>query len=289
MPSLSRSALLALTSALALSPLVGAQDSASQPEVAAYLKELARRSARVTTLRVRFRQEKKLRILRRPRVSEADLVFAKGRLAITTTDRDGRVESLLLVRDGEMRLYYPELARMEIYPAARDPSQGGGVGASRGASLPLFTGDWRSLQKNHTIALTRQTRAGPQGRPREEVVLRLTPKHAKSRDAEPPKHKTPKGAKDRGATSRLQEIRVTLVDYRVVEYVQTETSGDRVRMQILSWEPGAKIDPRAFELDVPPQTRVVRLGKPTPRSRGPSATAPDDERDSAPAPRRSRP
>ena len=51
---------------------------ASESETQTFLKELAERSQKTRTLRVRFRQEKKLRILRRPRRSTGQLFLLAG-------------------------------------------------------------------------------------------------------------------------------------------------------------------------------------------------------------------
>lgn len=208
---------------------------ASAEETEACLAELSRRAEGVKSLRVRFRQEKKLRLLRRPRVSTCELVFAGGKLAVTTTGRKGKVESRLLLSDGELKILYPSLSRMEVFPASDDPAKLGGAAAGRRMSMPLFTGDWKGLKKLYTIVM-RVTPTDEAGRPLRE--LQLTPK-----DTEAP----------------VRRVTLSLVDYRVREYVQEERNGDRVRMQVLEWRRNVDVPPKTFELRVPPKTKIVRV------------------------------
>ena len=54
-----------------------------------YLKELAARSKGIRSLHVRFRQEKHLRLLRRPRISEGEIWYSQGRLSMKVRRRGG--------------------------------------------------------------------------------------------------------------------------------------------------------------------------------------------------------
>jgi len=236
---------------------------ASETELRAYLAELARRSSAVTSLRVRFRQEKRLRLLRRPRVSSAELAFAAGKLCVTTRGRDGEIESRLLAADGELRIHYPALERVEVFPSRGDPtrgdpsrgdpSRGGGIDQGRSASLPLFTGDWKTLEKRYRVemavesALARADEDDAEAETEPVVRLRLTPRADE------------KAAGDRAGESAAR-VEIALVDHRVREYLQVEANGDRVRMEILSWEVDVELSAAYFTLDIPDGTRVVRIG-----------------------------
>jgi hypothetical protein len=208
---------------------------ASEKEVDAYLEELTRRSEGMKSLRVRFRQEKKLRLLRRPRVSTSELVFARGRLAVTTKGRTGEVESRLLLEKGELKIFYPALARMEIFPASGDPTKRGGAAAGRQMSLPLFTGDWKAMKKLYAIVMKVTETDDPK---RPVVALELTPKDVKA---------------------AVRNVTLSLVDYGIREYVQEERNGNRVRMQVLEWTKNVKVSPATFELRVPANTKIVRV------------------------------
>ncbi len=216
-----------------------AKDSALET----YLTELAKRSGDVTALRVRFRQEKKLRLVRRLRVSTAELVFSKGRLSVTTRGKSGGVDSRLLISGGELKILYPTLKKLEVYPVAKDGASAGagttgGADVGRRAMMPLFSGDWKSLSKDFTISMT-ERKLEPDGRAEDAVVLTLLPKSKKA---------------------SVKKLEVVLVDYRIREYVQIERRGDRVRMQILAWDGKAKVDDKEFELEVPKETKVIRIG-----------------------------
>lgn len=236
--------LLAFTSLFLLAPpslaLADEVKDASAPRVAsgkevdAYLQELARRTEGMKSLRVRFRQEKKLRLLRRPRVSTSELVFAGGKIAVTTKGRTGDVESRLLLEKGELKIFYPALARMEIFPSSGDPTKRGAA-AGRPMSLPLFTGDWKTMKKLYTIVM-RVTETDDSKPP--VVDLELTPKDVKA---------------------AVRKVTLSLVDHRIREYVQEERNGNRVRMEVLEWTKNVKVSPATFEMRVPANTKIVRV------------------------------
>jgi hypothetical protein len=210
-------------------------DEDSRVELRAFLAELAARNRETRTLEVRFRQEKKLRILRRPRLASGELYFAGGKLAIITRDPGGAVESRLLHAAGEMKIYYPALERLEIFPAG-EAVRKEGPAAGQEANLLLFTQDWEGLEERYELRLARKEAAGDEEPP---VTLSLEP---------------------REKTSAVKKIEMTFAGHRLIEYLQEEVSGDRVRMEILAWKVNEEIPAERFRLEVPPGTRVTRAG-----------------------------
>ena len=254
----------------------------SEEERRAFLRELVRRSADVEALRIRFRQEKRLRILRRPRVSESVLWYARGVVSLITRGRDGKVESHLLVRDGELRIHYPALERLEVLPAGSGATTRGGIGAGKDATLALFTGRWKDLEKTYSIEVERldapvdapADAAGPaetkpvagdsdDTRPAggASAADAEKPSPGKAAAVQPsPLADTRLVLRPKSKQAPLRELRILLEGYAIREYVQIDRKGDSVRMQILEWKRDVDVPSAALELDLSPQTRTIRLG-----------------------------
>ena len=89
--------------------------SASAPtELDSFLDAWAEKGKTVRSLSLRFRQEKKLRILRRPKISEGELLYADKQLWVRMRGSTGDVESELLLEKGQLKILYPRLKRLEI-------------------------------------------------------------------------------------------------------------------------------------------------------------------------------
>lgn len=236
-----------------LPPSTGpAAEAASQPaseaELKALLEDLTRKGGEVHSLEVKFRQEKKLRILRRPRISTGEVAFdgPPFKLSIVARDQEGKVESRLLIRDGEMKIYYPPLERMEVFPAAGDaPGGSGGAQAGQEVFRLLFTNQWEKITKEYQAALVEE--GDPGGKksegappdPEKRWLLTLTP---------------------RKPDSTVKKLEVLITGTKIREYRQEESSGDRVRFEVLEWKPNGKIPEDRFLLEVPPGTKITRLG-----------------------------
>src|SRR5260221_10466588 len=80
-------------------PAEAAGRQASEEELKALLDELSKKGGEVHSLEVKFRQEKKLHILRRPRISTGGVAFdgPPFKLAIVTPDQEGKGESRRLL------------------------------------------------------------------------------------------------------------------------------------------------------------------------------------------------
>ncbi len=223
---------------------------ASEEELKALLTDLSRKGGEVRTLEVRFRQEKKLRILRRPRVALGEVALEGGdvpfKLSIVTRDPEGKVESRLLIRDGEMKIYYPALERLEVFPVSEEaPGGSGGAQAGQEVFRLLFTNRWEKLGEEYRAALVEEgippgEKAG--GAPAEaERRWRLT--------LEPRKPGSP-----------VKGIEVHLAGSRIREYRQEDASGDKVRFEVLEWKANGKVPEDRFRLEVPLGTKVTRPG-----------------------------
>ncbi|HVR75877.1 MAG TPA: outer membrane lipoprotein carrier protein LolA [Planctomycetota bacterium] len=228
------SLLLAAILSLALAPM-SAQESPSAPgpqgkepaavetpgpEVEAFLEAGGKKWTGLKSLALKFRQEKKLRILRRPRVSEGDLIYTDGKLSIIVRGRDGEVETRLVLKDGFLRIFYPKLKRLEVIEV------GSGT-APPGASMSFLSSDPRQLKEAYRMSLTR----GEKG-----DVLTLVPRDSKS---------------------PVKQVELTLVDFEVRLYKTVDTSGDEMKLEILSSEVNAVVPPDRFEMDVPVGTEEV--------------------------------
>lgn len=194
-----------------------------------YLKELAERSKAIRSLHARFRQEKRLRLLRRPRVSEGEIWYARERFAMKVR-QGGEVESHLVVGDGVLRILYPRLGRLETMKL------GAGSGGGTDLAIPFLSGDWDAVEKQYDVTARADAAAGAGEVDR--VVLELTPRDSKS---------------------PVKRLRVVLVDGQLREYVQEDRKGNQVHMKILSWEENAEIPAERFRMDVPEGTKTVRL------------------------------
>jgi hypothetical protein len=201
--------------------------------VDAFLAEWGKRIEGMKSLRIRFRQEKRLRILRKPRVSEGDLAYAGGKLSVIIR-RDGEIESEVRYRDGRLTIHYPRLQRAEVVDV------GAGAGAPGGGSfLPIFAGDPKEMKKNHEIRLVR--RAGEpraDGAARMLDVLVLTPRDPKS---------------------PVKRIEMAFENFEMKEYVQVDSSGDETRMAITSAEENVAVPDERFTGELPEGTVVVPL------------------------------
>jgi len=206
-------------------------------EIDAFLEAWGKRSREIRSLSLRFRQEKKLRILRRPRVSEGDLVYADGKLSVIIRGKDGAVESEILMKDGELKIHYPRLKRVELVALAG--GSGPPSGGSTGFTMPFFAEDPRNLKRDFEISLVASDDKAKDASPgNEERTLELVPKDPKS---------------------PLKKVRMTFRGLDFKEYVQVDASGDESRMTITASEMNPRVPEGRFELALAEGTTFVRL------------------------------
>lgn len=213
-------------------PTIRSEDAgkeATAAEVDEFLGAWAAKMKETRSMAIRFRQEKKLKILRRPRVSQGDLVYSDGKLSVVVRGKDAEIESQLLLADGELRILYPQLKRLEIISLGGAPGKNAEApAASGGPSIPFFAGDPRDAKKDYVVRLQR-------GEKWDLLIL------------EP-----------RDKTLPIQRLELKLVELELKEYRQIETSGDELRMEILSAEKNPTVSAERFKLEIPAGTTEVR-------------------------------
>ena len=211
-------------------------------EIDAFLEAWGKRSREIRSLALKFRQEKKLRILRRPRVSEGDLVYADGKLSVVIRGKDGAVESEILMKDGELKIHYPRLKRVEVLALAG--GNGPPSGETAGFTMPFFAEDPKNLRRDFEITLVHpgDVLSGNKGKDapagNEERTLELVPKDPKS---------------------PFKKVRMTFRGLEFKEYVQVDASGDESRMTITASEMNPQVPEKRFELALAEGTTFVRL------------------------------
>lgn len=201
-------------------PAFADESTATRADLDAFLTEWSKHSGELETLEIHFRQEKRLKLLRKPLVSTGTVRLAGGKLECVVRDKSGNTDSVLFVEKNSMRIHYPRLKRLEIYDLAS-------TGAPAMA-FPIFGSDPDKLERDYKLELTGE------GKQRK---LKLTPRDKN----------TPVGT-------------MTLVfkDLEIQEVEQTDRRGDRVRMIIERFDRNAKIDASALKLEVPPGTKTER-------------------------------
>ena len=213
--------LVILTALLALAP--PAPVDGPSPEVRKTLAAWTEGMNGLSTLRVEFTQTKRLRVLRRPRVSQGVALLVGERVRLTTS-RGGAVESELIVGPDDVRIHYPRLKRLEIYPR-----RGGS-----GMPFPVFGGDVDRLAEDHDLRLD----AG---------ALVLVPRDAKAAYAE--------------ARVTLVPVAEGAKGLRVAKMIQKGRRGEVVEMTITRWVANPELKVEAVTLVVPEGTETVRLGR----------------------------
>jgi len=191
-----------------------------------FLAAWADRMKDLKTLEVRFRQEKKLRILRRPLISRGTILLSvpDRRLLSTVAGDDGKPETVIAAKADRVEIYYSALRRLEVYDL--------GAGAAPPVAFPGLGGDVAALKRDYEVRLER----GPGG-----DRLTLVP---------------------RDAASPIRELRLLLADYKPKELVQVDRSGDSVRLEIEEFRMNPPLSAADLKLEVPPGTEEVHpLGK----------------------------
>ncbi|MGE0707588.1 MAG: outer membrane lipoprotein carrier protein LolA [Planctomycetota bacterium] len=213
------------------SPAPSPEPEPPAPEVKAFLAEWAQAMRDVRTLRVRFKQTKRLRILKRPLVREGETLLKDGRVLMTVRGPDGQPETELLVVPGEARLHYPRLKRLEVFPL--------GEGRAPPTPFPLFGQDLEQLPRLYRLQLLREEqpkeREGqPAGEPLRTLVL-------VPRDEQAP----------------LRETRMSFRGTTVVAVEQRNARGDAVRIEVSRFEKNPALEGE-LRLEPAPGTEVVR-------------------------------
>jgi len=198
------------------------------PEVLAFLAEWSEAMRDVKTLRVSFKQTKRLRILRKPLVREGETLLKGRTVLMTTRDKRGKVETELLVTPTEARLHHPRLKRLEVFPIT--------PGAAPPTPFPLFGSDLADLPTRYRLSLEEHPAQGEQTK--DERTLILVPRDPKS---------------------PLAETRMRFRGTRILQVAQRSRRGDSVKIEVTRFERNVAIE-RKLELEIAPGTKISRLG-----------------------------
>ena len=206
----------------AKAPADGGAPAATPQELDRFLAAWAEAMKDLKTLELRFHQEKKLKILRRPLLSRGTILFsmADKKIRCTVLGPDDKPESDLVAGEGTVRILYPGLKKLEIYDL--------GTGAAAPMAFPGIGGDVGALQRDYTMRLER-TGSGDR--------LTLVP---------------------RDAASPIRELRLVLKDFAVKELYQADATGGSVRLTVDEFHKNPALAPGRLDLAVPPGTEEVR-------------------------------
>lgn len=218
---------LALSGILSGPPYDDTGREASGAEIGRFLESWSARSKETTSLDIRFRQEKRLRILRRPLVSTGRIRIAGGTIRCEVRDASERPESITVVTEDRLRIYYPRLGRVETYELGR--------AAAPALALPFFGSDPATLQRDFELSMSVPEAGDGTDEPRRRLVLT-----ARSEDAP------------------IRWITLVFDGLEVREVEQKDRNGDRVRMVLEEVRRDPDLRPEDLELRVPPGTKEVR-------------------------------
>jgi len=108
----------------------GATEVAADPGLLQRLEEIDARLGELESMRARFRQTRTIPMLRRPMESSGTLLWLRGAIRWDTAEP---APSTMLVREHEIRLYYPDAEILELYDT-------GGANAGEGLPAQARTG-----------------------------------------------------------------------------------------------------------------------------------------------------
>ena len=216
--------LLAVWSALAAppSPAANAVAPAIDPDLQRELESLAEKSAEIRDLTARFEQRRFTPLLKRPLVSTGRIWFKEGRMRWET---DKPHPSVTVVDSGDLRVYYPQHRKLEIYRIE------GSIGElARGPTLKPQV----LLKYFHIERLPAEPSDG-------RCVVQLTPLEKSTRE-------------------QLRRIVVHL-DHEsglIRQLDWTDSDGERTYITLTEMNANAGVTDEELELRVPPGTKTVR-------------------------------
>ena len=189
-------------------------------ELDRFLEQWAADFKNTKTLEVRFEQEKRLKVLRRPLKSTGTIRVVDGILHCAVRNARGVVDTVLSVGEKKLRLYYPQLNRLEVYE----------LGGSKAPAMafPVFGTDPKTLKRDFHARLEKSG---------ETRRLKLRP---------------------RNAASPIGSMELVFEGKEIKEVRQIEKGGNSVHMRITSFVRNAKIRRKDLELNVPPGTKIVK-------------------------------
>jgi outer membrane lipoprotein-sorting protein len=196
------------------------------PEKEKFLQTWRQHLQNMDSLHMVFTQEKHLRVLQRPIVSQGELWLQGETLLYQLSNTAGAVELVMRLDDKAVQMYYPLLQRLEVLERQTVPLSS--------TPVPFMGRDMMALTQAYDSALFESA-----GR----YTLTLTPKASDSQ-------------------ALFSAIRLQIEAFHIRRMTQVEKNGDRVVMTISAFEPNAVISEAQLALQVPPETQVVNPLRP---------------------------
>ena len=136
-------------------------------------------------------------------------------------DHEDKVETELLVRDGEARIYSPRHRRIEVYDARK--------GKKQRSPFPLLREDVEALPKEYHLQLT--------GEGGDELLV----------------------MRPRDASSEFVLVRLTMRNGQLTMVEQENRRGDKVTLEITEFARNPEITDAQLELSAPADVQVVKM------------------------------
>ncbi len=185
----------------------------------AFLQTWGEHLQAIHALHMTFTQEKHLRLLRRPLVTQGELWLKDDVLYYVLKNTAGETELELRLDSHAVKTYYPLLQTLEVIDlhGTQAPPP----------SIPFMWREPDTLVKAYEIEIFMAS---------ELYTLQLTPKKP---------------------TSPVREIRLTLKDFQPQTFRQIEKNGNRLEMRISAFTPNPKISQTQLKLHIPEGTKVI--------------------------------
>lgn len=186
---------------------------------AAFLSTWGQRLHAMRSLHMLFAQEKQLRMLQRPLLTQGELWLKGEKVLYLLRNAMGVTELVLRLDKQKLQTYYPLLQTLEIIELRS--------AGMLPMTTPLFSPDLEALAQAYTIDLFQAD---------DLYTLHLTPKDP---------------------AAPVQALRLALREFQPQSLVQEEKSGTRVTMRITAFTMNADVSESQFELHIPPGTKVT--------------------------------
>jgi outer membrane lipoprotein-sorting protein len=222
--SISKFAALVVCAAALAVPLSAAH-SAKPDSLDDVIQKVQLAQKNTNTLQADFRQEKTLALLAKPEVSTGRFVYLKPNNVLWTYDAPKRVT--LLIADGMLTTYYPDLNRAERIEVKRYQDQ---IFKYLGASGTIDElGAWFNFTFTNTAD-------------KPYYVLDLDPK-------------------TKGVAKRVRHLRVYIdrKTYLTTQLEYTEGDGDKTRYEFLNVKTNAPVEQSRFSIAIPSNVRVEQM------------------------------
>lgn len=185
----------------------------------AFLQAWGQRLRAMRSLHMAFTQVKHLRQLRQPLEAAGELWLKGETLLYVLKDAAGATELAMRLEPETVRMYYPQLQTLEVFDLGR--------GQAAGSMMPFLSRDPAAFLRDYDSTLL--VDAG-------RHILTLVPKDA---------------------AAPLAELRLQLEDFRLRRFEQVDKRGNRLVMQVTTFEPNLALSNAQLELHVPAGTNVT--------------------------------